>query len=210
MSEENVKNCSKKNCKQQNPQLLDNFYKNKDNKDGLDNNCKNCKKNYSKEYEQRPERKFKKKKYNSNPERKIKIKEREYWKTLNNVKKRKEYDETEKGKQKYKKYRRSLKGKYRDYKNSSQYRNIPFNLTFKQFETFWEALCFYCGIEIKTVGIDRVDNSVGYQMDNCVPCCKDCNYAKCNVSFDIAKKMIDFIQNKDFKLLEDNSYIGGI
>lgn len=27
-------------------------------------------------------------------------------------------------------------------------------------------------------GIDRIDNNRGYVKENCVPCCKTCNYAK--------------------------------
>jgi hypothetical protein len=27
-------------------------------------------------------------------------------------------------------------------------------------------------------GIDRVDNTRGYSIDNCVACCKQCNWAK--------------------------------
>lgn len=58
----------------------------------------------------------------------------------------------------------------------------------------WEAMvlspCSYCGsrdqrdvrsrqgLTIAVVGIDRIDNSKGYEPDNCVPCCKVCNLAK--------------------------------
>jgi len=37
--------------------------------------------------------------------------------------------------------------------------------------------CHYCGEE-KAYGIDRVDNTVGYTLANCVPCCTFCNMAK--------------------------------
>ena len=41
------------------------------------------------------------------------------------------------------------------------------------------ADCYYCGkFPNKVNGIDRVNNSVGYTYDNCVPCCKRCNYLK--------------------------------
>jgi hypothetical protein len=33
-------------------------------------------------------------------------------------------------------------------------------------------------------GIDRVDNFKGYEIDNCVPCCYICNYAKRDMSKD--------------------------
>ena len=41
--------------------------------------------------------------------------------------------------------------------------------------------CHYCGKEGPN-GIDRVDNSKGYILENCVPCCKHCNYVKGNLS----------------------------
>src|SRR5258708_3678515 len=31
-------------------------------------------------------------------------------------------------------------------------------------------------------GIDRLDSSKGYTIDNCVPCCKNCNTAKLRMS----------------------------
>jgi hypothetical protein len=31
-------------------------------------------------------------------------------------------------------------------------------------------------------GIDRRDNSVGYLISNCAPCCKNCNLAKRDMS----------------------------
>ncbi len=33
-------------------------------------------------------------------------------------------------------------------------------------------------------GIDRVDNSVGYEVDNCVPCCGVCNRMKRDLTKD--------------------------
>ena len=48
----------------------------------------------------------------------------------------------------------------------------------EHFVSFWNKPCFYCGKEISTIGIDRVDNTKGYSVDNLVPCCTDCNKAK--------------------------------
>jgi hypothetical protein len=38
--------------------------------------------------------------------------------------------------------------------------------------------CIYCGGYDNHNGIDRVDNNVGYQLDNTVSCCKICNFIK--------------------------------
>lgn len=50
--------------------------------------------------------------------------------------------------------------------------------------------CYYCGCEpyqtsydVPVIGIDRKDNNLGYFKDNCVPCCKGCNYKKGRQSF---------------------------
>ena len=57
-------------------------------------------------------------------------------------------------------------------------RNLEWDITFEQFKSFWKEPCTYCGTEIKTIGLDRVDNNIGYVMSNIVPCCKWCNYMK--------------------------------
>lgn len=44
-----MKSCSNKNCKQNNPQSLDNFYKSKKNKSGVVSECKECQKIRSKD-----------------------------------------------------------------------------------------------------------------------------------------------------------------
>lgn len=33
-------------------------------------------------------------------------------------------------------------------------------------------------------GIDRIDNAKGYTIENSVTCCKRCNFAKRNMSYD--------------------------
>jgi hypothetical protein len=70
------------------------------------------------------------------------------------------------------------RGKYICYKKSSRRLGRIFTLTFEQFNTFWKAPCTYCGEPIKTIGLDRVDNTIGYTFDNVVSCCKMCNFMK--------------------------------
>jgi hypothetical protein len=71
-------------------------------------------------------------------------------------------------------------GKYSYYKATAKRRDIEFNLTLEQFTELWNKPCYYCGDEIKTIGVDRVDNTKGYQVDNIVPCCAWCNKMKLN------------------------------
>lgn len=70
--------------------------------------------------------------------------------------------------------------KYRQYQYWAKERQINFELTFLQFMEFWKKPCDYCNCEIKTVGLDRVDNrkKIGYTIENIKPCCTDCNGMK--------------------------------
>ena len=76
------------------------------------------------------------------------------------------------------KYANSKKGRYSNISTGAKKRNIYFNLTFEEFLTFWDKPCHYCGDKINGAGIDRVDNSVGYEISNCVSCCGTCNLMK--------------------------------
>ena len=80
---------------------------------------------------------------------------------------------------------------YNHYKRSAKQRNLEFALTKEQARKLFEGDCFYCGQNPQARptsqnlhgtyswnGIDRVDNSKGYTVDNTVSCCKVCNFAK--------------------------------
>ncbi len=94
---------------------------------------------------------------------------------------------------------------YLAYKKSASTRFIDFNLSFDEFYDLTGQNCSYCNSEpygkrsqIGTHGdfiyngIDRVDNTIGYELDNCVPCCKKCNYAKHKMS---VGEFINLIEN---------------
>lgn len=84
---------------------------------------------------------------------------------------------------------------FRTYERSAKKRNLEFNLTKEEFSGLTKQNCYYCGIEPLGVsyrmdyndsrwgeyiynGIDRKDNNKGYIIENCVSCCKECNYFK--------------------------------
>lgn len=76
-----MKTCSNINCLAQNPQLLENFNKNKFNKDGLQHRCRNCQKTINSLYRQNNEdkvREYRKDRYciNKNKEAEYKRKYR--------------------------------------------------------------------------------------------------------------------------------------
>jgi len=86
--------------------------------------------------------------------------------------------------QKYKEYnkkwnkRNPEKVKYSYYKKNARVKKNEWNLTFEEFMTFWQKPCNYCGSKIETIGLDRVDNKKGYNLDNVVSCCWICNRMK--------------------------------
>lgn len=71
--------------------------------------------------------------------------------------------------------------KYKQYISSAKRRNLEFNLTREEFIKIFHSKCIYCGDE-ESRGIDRVDNTTGYILNNCEPCCKICNKMKIHYS----------------------------
>ena len=82
------------------------------------------------------------------------------------------------------------------YKRTAYLRKKQFNLTREDFSGLVLNKCFYCGIEPSQVlkrfktnkiqllynGIDRIDSSKGYIINNCVSCCRYCNQSKSDLS----------------------------
>lgn len=64
------------------------------------------------------------------------------------------------------------------------------SLTYEEFLTFWQKPCNYCGAEIKTCSLDRVDASLGYFIENVVPCCHDCNQFKMDQTLEEFKAQV--------------------
>lgn len=82
---------------------------------------------------------------------------------------------------------------YNNYKQTASRRRLNFNLSLDEFIFIINDSCYYCGIEpslrkfmgsnkkyksLKCNGIDRIDNNIGYELNNCVSCCSFCNRAK--------------------------------
>ena len=70
---------------------------------------------------------------------------------------------------------------YQNYIRSARDKNLVFELSIEVFIEKVKEPCYYCG-EIDEHkgfnGIDRMDQQVGYIVDNCVSCCQMCNYMK--------------------------------
>lgn len=83
----------------------------------------------------------------------------------------------------------SPNGQFARYQSDAKRREIVFELSKNDFINTVKQKCFYCkstGIiyygNTGAGGIDRVDSSKGYYLDNCVPCCYTCNGMKLNYS----------------------------
>lgn len=87
------------------------------------------------------------------------------------------------------------------YKGSARSRNLAWELTGEEFDHLTAQECSYCGqppsrsYKAKTKasceggefvynGLDRVDNALGYVQGNVVPCCRTCNIAKNDMTYD--------------------------
>lgn len=93
----------------------------------------------------------------------------------------------------------------KDYRHSAKIRGLPWTLSETAFMKIVAKDCHYCGQpamrQVKTIdqerrlskeklnGIDRLNSSLGYSPSNCVPCCKNCNWAKNTLS------ELDFIEH---------------
>ena len=93
-----------------------------------------------------------------------------------------------------------IKKIYSSMRSSGRSNLKGFNLNFDDFCNLIFSNCYYCGqlpsntikdygnnglishVELKYNGIDRKNNSVGYTKNNCVSCCKVCNFCKCSLS----------------------------
>ena len=70
------------------------------------------------------------------------------------------------------------KGRFIVYRNRAKHRKIAFDLTLEIFNEYWQKPCYYCGNKIDTIGLDRINNDIGYLEDNIVSCCRECNIMK--------------------------------
>ena len=145
------------------------FHKNKAKSDGLRYRCKVCHRADRKAWRE------------ANPE-KVKARSKA-WREANPEKAKacsKAWYEAnrEEKKASSKAYRLTPVGKLREYEDNAKRRGIPFLLTEEEFNALWQKPCHYCGAEIKTIGLDRVDNYGPYHIDNVVSCCASCNRSK--------------------------------
>jgi hypothetical protein len=103
----------------------------------------------------------------------------------------------------------ALRALLRRFKYDAQKRGYSWALTDAQTKLLIQQPCFYCG-ELPTqvsahpqqngtytyTGLDRKDNTRGYELDNVVACCKYCNYAKGERTIEIFLAWVARIQRR--------------
>ncbi len=101
---------------------------------------------------------------------------------------------------------------YSCYKGNARTRKLAFELSKEQFKDIAQQACHYCrrppthsgisrhpksteaGVEHSRFiynGIDRKDSKQGYLLTNCLPCCRICNRAKSDMTYD---EFIDYLR----------------
>jgi len=85
--------------------------------------------------------------------------------------------------------------------NSCKKRNIIMNLAREEYFYLKNLKCQYCGNFGGTgrCGIDITNSKLDYTLDNCVPCCKTCNFLKKDLTLEKFTKHL----NKIYKFNEE-------
>jgi hypothetical protein len=65
---------------------------------------------------------------------------------------------------------------YGNSKRDAEKRGVAFDLSYEDFALLVSQQCFYCFNN--ATGLDRLDSDKGYELENVVPCCKQCNRMK--------------------------------
>jgi len=104
---------------------------------------------------------------------------------------------------------------YYKYQVNAKERGLGFALGREVFKALTKQNCHYCGAEPKQImssngrdhgdyiynGVDRVNNSKGYESDNVVACCGICNLMKRAMS---AQEFIDHIEKIHSHIVEES------
>ena len=83
---------------------------------------------------------------------------------------------------------------FKVYRRSAEKRGFEFNISLDFLTDIIKKPCIYCN-KIESMGIDRINNDVGYVESNCAPCCTKCNRMKLDYTLDEFKEHITKIYN---------------
>jgi len=93
---------------------------------------------------------------------------------------------------------------FSSYLKGAKRRSLNFNLSVDEFKNITSKNCFYCGINPNKIskttnhtylynGIDRKNNSIGYTIENSLPCCTLCNKSKRDLEYSYFMEWIERI-----------------
>jgi len=113
------------------------------------------------------------------------------------------------------------------YKRGAKYRNLDFRISKDAFIELISKNCYYCGsnpknynsyftndkrlldnhVTLETAnrgwiainGLDRLDSNKGYEINNVVPCCSNCNIMKRDIDFNIFMNCVKKIYENHIK-----------
>lgn len=108
----------------------------------------------------------------------------------------------------------SFNGLLRQYRSDAKEKHRAFTLSKKLFRSLTSSPCHYCAAEPKRLwtrgktwghykynGVDRKINTRGYTPENCVSCCKDCNFMKKDMNYqefiDWVRRVYDCLQKRN-------------
>ena len=79
----------------------------------------------------------------------------------------------------------TINSRFGSAKNSAATRGKKWDISLEDFKYLITLPCYYCCNNMGATnnygsGLDRVNNSIDYQLDNVVPCCKICNSMRNN------------------------------
>ncbi len=99
---------------------------------------------------------------------------------------------------------------YERYRERAIKKMLEFSITKDEFAVITAKACYMCGKQCSTThknGIDRYDNNLGYTIDNCRPCCGECNYMKREYSYaDVFDKFMSIHRHKTVSVVESSPY----
>lgn len=80
----------------------------------------------------------------------------------------------------------SLSARFRFAIKRAKERDLAWLLTLEEYSQLIQQPCYYCNDLLKSkvtnaVGLDRIDNSIGYELTNVVSCCRSCNVIRNDV-----------------------------
>lgn len=98
---------------------------------------------------------------------------------------------------------------YSQYSNSAQKRKYSFNISKEEFKEITQKKCYLCRASPSNNmlnkkengnyiynGVDRVNNKIGYEIENCRSCCGVCNYIKKDMNLFQFLDLVERISNK--------------